>query len=97
MYLVATDLNGEGQHLLVWTIGIVLGGGDRLIAISAIDQDTIGDGGKIVLDDRIRGALSSWAAAMGTSLASMKMPHTPRVLGSRGRSVLEAWVSRITL
>ena len=88
MYLVATDLSGEAQHALEWTIGMVLGGGDTLMAICAIDQDTMGDGGKIVLDDRIAGALSSRAAAMGTSLASMNMPHTPGVLGSRGRSVL---------
>jgi len=96
MYLVATDLSGEAQHALEWTIRMVLGGGDTLMAICAIDQDTMGDGGKIVLDDRIAGALSSRAAAMGTSLASMNMPHTRGVLGSPGRSVLEGW-PRITL
>jgi len=47
-----------------------------MMAIYAIDQDTVGDGGKIVLDDRIAGELSSQAATMGTSLAAMNMPHT---------------------
>jgi len=88
-YLVATDLSGEAQHALEWTIGMIHRGGDTLMAIYTIDQDTVGDGGKIVPDDRIAGELSSQAAAMGTSLASMNMPHTPGVLGSRSRSALE--------
>jgi len=76
-YLVATDLSGEAQHALEWTIGTVLRDGDTLMAIYAIDQDTVEDGGKIVPDDRIAGELSSQAAAVGTSLAAVNMPHTP--------------------
>ncbi|CUS11409.1 unnamed protein product [Tuber aestivum] len=58
-YLVATDLSGEAQHALEWTIGTVLGAGDTLMAIYVIDQDTVEDGGKIVPDDKIAGALNS--------------------------------------
>jgi nucleotide-binding universal stress UspA family protein len=76
-YLVATDLSGEAQHALEWTIGTVLRDGDTLMAIYAIDQDTVEDGGKIVSDDGIAGELSSQAAAVGTSLAAVSMPHTP--------------------
>ena len=50
-YLVATDLSGEAQHALEWTIGTVLRDRDTLIAIYAIDQDTVEDGGKIVSGD----------------------------------------------
>jgi len=77
-YLVATDLSGEARHALEWTIGTVLGAGDTLMAIYVIHQDTVEDGGKIVPDDKIAGEFSSWAAAMGTSLAAMNMPHTTR-------------------
>ncbi|RPB04035.1 hypothetical protein L873DRAFT_1800046 [Choiromyces venosus 120613-1] len=76
-YLVATDLSAEAQHALEWTIGTVLRDGDTLMAMYAIDQDTVEDGGKIVSDDGIAGELSSQAAAVGTSLAVMNMPHTP--------------------
>ncbi|CUS13072.1 unnamed protein product [Tuber aestivum] len=76
-YLVATDLSGEAQHALECTIGTVLGDGDTLMAIYAIDRDMVEDGDKIVPDDKIAGELSSNAAAMGTSLAAMNMPHTP--------------------
>jgi len=51
-------LSGEAQHALECTIGMVLRGGDTLIAIYAIDQDMVGDGGKIVPDDKIVGELS---------------------------------------
>jgi len=36
----------------------------------------VGHGCKIVSDDKIVGELGSQAAAMGTSLAAMNMPHT---------------------
>ena len=52
-YLVATDLSGEAQHALEWTIGTVLGDDDTLMAIYATDQDTVEDGGKIVSDNKI--------------------------------------------
>ena len=52
-YLVATDLSGEAQHALEWTIGTVLRDRDTLIAIYAIDQDTVENGGKIVSGDGI--------------------------------------------
>jgi len=58
-YLVATDLSGEAQHALEWTIGTVLGAGDTPMAIYVIDQDTVEDGGKIVPDDMIAGELSN--------------------------------------
>ena len=54
-----TDLSGEAQHALEWTIWTVLGDGDTPMAIYAIDQDTVEDGGKIVLDDKIARELSS--------------------------------------
>ena len=82
-YLVATDLSGEAQHALEWTIGTVLRDGDTLMAIYAIDQDTVEDGGKIVPDDRIAGELSSQAAAVGTSLAAVNMPRTPGTASPR--------------
>jgi len=58
-YLVATDLSGEAQHALEWAFGMVLGAGDTLTSIYAIDQDTVRDGGKIIPDDKIAGELSS--------------------------------------
>ena len=73
-YLVATDLSGEAQHALEWTIGTVLRDGDTLMAIYAIDQDTVEDGGKIVPDDRIAGELT---AAVETSLAALNIPQAP--------------------
>ena len=77
-YLVATDLSGEAQHALEWTIGTVLRDGDTLIAIYAIDQDTVENGGKIVPDDGIASELTSQAAVVGTSLAAPSiLPHTP--------------------
>ncbi|CUS15828.1 unnamed protein product, partial [Tuber aestivum] len=76
-YLVATDLRGEGQHALKWTIRAVLRDGDTLIAIYAIGQDTVGNCCKIVPDDRIVRGLSSQTAAVGTSLAAMNRHHTP--------------------
>ncbi|KAF3123130.1 hypothetical protein TWF569_000817 [Orbilia oligospora] len=42
-YLVATDLSAEAAHALEWTIGTVLRDGDKLLAIYAIDEETIGD------------------------------------------------------
>ena len=77
-YLVATDLSGEAQHALEWTIGTVLRDGDTLMAIYAIDQDTVENGVKIVSDDGIASELTSQAAAVGTSLAAVNiLPHTP--------------------
>lgn len=65
-YLVATDLSAEAQHALEWTIGTILRDGDTLMAIYAIDQDTVEDGGRIVFDDI---DMSTQAAAVGSSLA----------------------------
>ena len=70
-------MSGEAQRALEWTIGTVLRDGDILMAIYAIDQDTVEDGGKIVRDDRIAGELSSQAAAVETSLAALNMPQAP--------------------
>ncbi|KAF3315258.1 hypothetical protein TWF173_004137 [Orbilia oligospora] len=42
-YLVATDLSAEAAHALEWTIGTVLRDGDKLLAIYAIDEETVGD------------------------------------------------------
>ncbi|KAK6505282.1 hypothetical protein TWF481_007191 [Arthrobotrys musiformis] len=42
-YLVATDLSAEAAHALEWTIGTVLRDGDKLLAIYAIDEESIGD------------------------------------------------------
>lgn len=67
----------EAQHGLEWIIRTVLTDGDTLMGIYAIDQDRVEDSRKIVQDDRIAGELSGQAAAMGTSLAAMNIPHTP--------------------
>jgi len=56
-YLVATDVSGEAQHTLEWTIGTVLGAVNTPMAIYVIDQDTVEDGGKIFLDEMIAGEL----------------------------------------
>ena len=40
-YLVATDMSGEAAHALEWTIGTVLRDGDTLLAIYAVDEDTV--------------------------------------------------------
>ena len=87
MHLVAAHLSGRTQHALEWAIGMVHRGDTRM-AISASDRGTTGDGGKMVLDNRIAEALSRRATAMGTSIASINISHTPGVLGYRGRSVL---------
>ncbi|KAF3939809.1 hypothetical protein ABW19_dt0202369 [Dactylella cylindrospora] len=42
-YLVATDLSAEAAHALEWTIGTVLRDGDTLLAIYAIDEESVGD------------------------------------------------------
>jgi len=42
-YLVATDLSAEATHALEWTIGTVLRDGDTLLAIYAIDDESMGD------------------------------------------------------
>jgi len=76
-YLTATDLSGEARYAQEWTIGTVLRDSDTLMAIYAIDQDTVEDSGKIVLDDRIAGKLSSQAAAVETSLVALNMPQAP--------------------
>lgn len=39
-YLVATDLSGEAQHALEWTVGTVLRDGDTLLAIYCVDEET---------------------------------------------------------
>ncbi|KAI5809757.1 hypothetical protein DFH27DRAFT_629059 [Peziza echinospora] len=40
-YLVATDMSGEAAHALEWTIGTVLRDGDTLLAIYAVDEDSV--------------------------------------------------------
>ena len=84
---------------LEWKIGVVLRDGDALMTIYAINQDMVGDGSKIVPDDRIAGELSSQAATMGASLAAMNVPHTPGTasplsnigdISERGRECTEA-------
>ncbi|PWW78704.1 hypothetical protein C7212DRAFT_341444 [Tuber magnatum] len=57
--LAATDLSGEAQHALERTIGTVLGDGDTLVAIYAIDQDMVEDGGEIFPDGKMAEELSS--------------------------------------
>lgn len=42
-YLVATDLSAEATHALEWTIGTVLRDGDTLLAIYAIDDESMSD------------------------------------------------------
>ena len=74
-FLFATDLSGEAQPALEWTIGTIFREGDTLMAIYAINHDTVAHGCKIVPDKGVVGELSSQAAAIGTSLAAMNMPH----------------------
>lgn len=83
-YLVATDLSGEAQHALEWTIGTVLRDGDTLMAIYAIGQDTVEDGGKIVSDDGIVADMTSQLAlgsnqtlTSGTQTPGSASPRTP--------------------
>jgi len=40
-YLVATDMSGEADHALEWTIGTVLRDGDTLLAIYAAGEDSV--------------------------------------------------------
>jgi len=75
-HLFATNLSAEAQPALEWTIGTVLGEGDTLMAIYAINHDMVGHGCKIAPDDRIARELCSQGATMGTSLAAINMPHT---------------------
>lgn len=56
-YLVATDLSSEAQYAMEWTIGTVLRDGDTLLAICAVDHDTIEDGSKPVSESSIGEAL----------------------------------------
>ncbi|KAG0128332.1 hypothetical protein HOY82DRAFT_611933 [Tuber indicum] len=74
--LVAMDLSGEAQHALEWTIGTVLGDGHTLMAIYAIDPDTVEHGGKTFPDDKI--ALTLWALHLG-SLVPMVEGWVPRI------------------
>ncbi|KAH0611936.1 uncharacterized protein H6S33_009988 [Morchella sextelata] len=83
-YLVATDLSGEAQHALEWTIGTVLRDGDTLMAIYAIDQDSVEDGGKIVSDDGIIADMTTQLAVgsnqtltSGTQTPGSASPRTP--------------------
>lgn len=82
-YLVATDLSGEAQHALEWTIGTILRDGDTLMAIYAIDQDTVEGGGKIVSDDGIIADMTSQAAAVGSGLAPATGTSTPGSVSPR--------------
>ena len=79
--LLATDVSGEAQPALEWTIGMVLREGFILMAIYAINQDMVEDGGKIVPDHRIAGELSSHAAM------------NPRFGGSVGHTLFESILS----
>lgn len=42
VYLVATDLSEEAAYALEWTIGTVLRDGDTLLAVYAVDEETVG-------------------------------------------------------
>ena len=44
VYLVATDLSEEAAYALEWTIGTVLRDGDTLLAVYAVDEETVGGG-----------------------------------------------------
>jgi hypothetical protein len=44
VYLVATDLSEEAAYALEWTIGTVLRDGDTLLAVYAVDEETVGTG-----------------------------------------------------
>ncbi|PUU73295.1 hypothetical protein B9Z19DRAFT_1135415 [Tuber borchii] len=50
---------------------------ERAVSNSSDEDETMEDGGKIVPDDRIAGNLSGLAAAIGTSLAPINIPHIP--------------------
>ncbi|KAF2744724.1 hypothetical protein M011DRAFT_408206 [Sporormia fimetaria CBS 119925] len=43
VYLVATDLSEEAAYALEWTIGTVLRDGDTLLAVYAVDEETVGE------------------------------------------------------
>ncbi|PUU73303.1 hypothetical protein B9Z19DRAFT_1135430 [Tuber borchii] len=77
-HVVGTILGGEYESMVKEAEeGIVLRDGDTLMVIYAINQDTVEDGGKIVPDHRIAGNLNGQAAAMGTSLTAINIPHIP--------------------
>jgi hypothetical protein len=81
-YLVATDMSSEAQYAMEWTIGTVLRDGDTLIAICAVDQDTVEDGSKPVPDSTISDALvevsdQARAAAVGSLTPPAVNAHTP--------------------
>jgi hypothetical protein len=81
-YLVATDMSSEAQYAMEWTIGTVLRDGDTLIAICAVDQDTVEDGSKSVPDSTISDALvevsdQARAAAVGSLTPPAGNAHTP--------------------
>lgn len=81
-YLVATDMSSEAQYAMEWTIGTVLRDGDTLIAICAVDHDTIEDGSKPVPDNTVSDALvevsdQARAAALGSLTPPVVNPHTP--------------------
>jgi len=59
-YLVATDLSSEAQHAMEWTIGTVLRDGDTLMAICAVDHDTVEDGSKPVTESSIGDAVADF-------------------------------------
>jgi hypothetical protein len=42
VYLVATDISEEAAYALEWTIGTVLRDGDTLLAVYAVDEETVG-------------------------------------------------------
>jgi len=93
-YLVATDLSDEAAYALEWTIGIVLRDGDTLIAVYAIDEESvsgkggdgetihgvgIGEGAKAMQD--MAAAIGSLTAA-ATQNANSKAAPSPLSAGS---------------
>jgi len=81
-YLVATDLSSEAQYAMEWTVGTVLRDGDTLLAICAVDHDTIEDGSKTVSESSIGEALlevsnQAQAAAVGSLTPPIGQIHAP--------------------
>lgn len=85
-YLVATDLSSEAQYAMEWTIGTVLRDGDTLLAICAVDQDTIEDGSKTVTESSIGEAMlevsNQAQAAAASSLTCTVGPGGSGISGS---------------
>ncbi|KAI5789031.1 hypothetical protein EDC01DRAFT_123843 [Geopyxis carbonaria] len=76
-YLVATDLSSEAQYAMEWTIGTVLRDGDTLMAIYAVDQDTVEDGSKPVSESSIGDALLEVGGQSPSGTLTPSQGHTP--------------------